>query len=313
MFLMPRRMKKTKGRYAKVDGIPFTLPVSCIPSPVLMAAFPINAQKAKAIMPNEIHPFKLWNDKALLVVTVINYLDTNIGKYIEYSVAIACTHGFKPAPKMLPGIFQRFYNTGQYVLDLPVSSEVSVKGGKGIWGMPKHQANLNFRITEEKVTSQYDKDDKLVNYIEIYRPGNFSFPVRTGAANYCAFRGMLMKSSIFITGKAQMAFGKKAKARFVVGDHPRADSLRELEIEENPLFTAYIPDAVGRLDDHIESWFIHQDNNEFADIEGLESVVNLEQNQDWLKPPTAEIKAALRSEEKSEDNTDEDKSDHQAA
>ena len=38
------------------------------------------------------------------------------------------------------------YGTGQYVFDLPVCSEISVKGGKGIWGMPKHQANLDFII-----------------------------------------------------------------------------------------------------------------------------------------------------------------------
>jgi hypothetical protein len=38
--------------------------------------------------------------------------------------------------------------TGQYIPDLPVSSEISVKGGKGIWGMPKHKSNLDFKITD---------------------------------------------------------------------------------------------------------------------------------------------------------------------
>ena len=35
---------------------------------------------------------------------------------------------------------ERTSAVGQYVWDLPVSTEISVKGGKGIWGTPKHQA-----------------------------------------------------------------------------------------------------------------------------------------------------------------------------
>lgn len=329
MFFMSPRIKRSEGKFSKVDGVPFTLPVRSAPSPVLMAAFPINAAKAKNLMPADIHPFRLWNEKALLVVTVINYLETNIGKYIEYSVAIACTHGEKPAPKMLPGLFQRFFKTGQYVVDLPVSTEVSVKGGKGIWGMPKHIGKLNFRITEEKVTSQYDLGDELVNYVEIERPGKFSIPIRANASNYCSFRGMLMKSDVFVKGSANMAFGKKAKAKFVIGNHPRAQYLRELEIEEQPLFTAYIPDAVGTLDDHLECWFLKHDTDVFEETEGMESVVNLGQGQEWPPAPTADINydsttestigessVAAESEiagKQAEKKSDDDDSDHRAA
>ena len=141
---IPRRLKEERGRFALVDGIPFQLPVSTEKSPALMAAFSINADKAKALLPgNELHPFRLWK-KGLLVITVIDYRITTIGKYIEFSIAIACTHGKRPAPRLLPGIFMKTFGTGQYVYDLPVSTEISVKGGKGIWGMPKHRASLDF-------------------------------------------------------------------------------------------------------------------------------------------------------------------------
>ncbi|MBX2808310.1 MAG: acetoacetate decarboxylase family protein, partial [Cellvibrionaceae bacterium] len=97
---IPKRVKQLSGRYALVDGIPFQLPVTCTNSPAILAVFPINADKAKALMPHEIHPFRLWN-KGLLIITVIDYRETNIGKYIEYSIAIACTHGLKAAPRLL--------------------------------------------------------------------------------------------------------------------------------------------------------------------------------------------------------------------
>ena len=113
---------------------------------------------------------RLPGGRGLLVVTVVNYEITDIGQYVEYSLAIACTFGPRPAPPLLPGLLRGHYGTGQYVVDLPVSSEISVKGGKGIWGMPKHQANLDFVITPTTVSSQYDVDGLLGARIEIDRP-----------------------------------------------------------------------------------------------------------------------------------------------
>ncbi len=96
----PKRIKRYTGRYAFVDDIPYQMPVSARNSPALMAGFSCDREKANALLPgNEIHALKLPNGKATLLITVINYVDTSIGKYIEYSIAIGCTHGSKPAPR----------------------------------------------------------------------------------------------------------------------------------------------------------------------------------------------------------------------
>jgi hypothetical protein len=277
-----------------VDGIPFDLPINCEKTPVFMAVFPINADRAAELLEgNEVHPLRLWN-KGLLVVTVVDYRITDIGKYIEYSIAIACTHGPRPAPRLLPGLLMKTFGTCQYVFDLPVSSEISVKGGKGIWGMPKHQANLDFKITESKVSSQYDLDGQLAFYAEIAHPGRAWFPVRMAAANYCAFRGMLMKSYIYFQGKAAFALGGKAAGRVVVGDHPRVQPLKRLEIGPAPIATAFIPDATGMLDDYYESWFLSYAEPPERRPEGLESIANLGLSQEWLAPPSAPVPSPER-------------------
>src|SRR6185436_15909036 len=159
-------------------------------------------------------------NKGLLVITVINYVDTVIGKYIEYSIAIACTHGKKPAPALIPGAFWQHYGTGQYVYDLPVSSEISVKGGKGIWGMPKHKANCDFIIGEKTVSSQYDKDGMFAMKIEIEKPKSNWLPLSIGAVNYCEFRGMMMRSRIFFQSKCGFSLFKKGSATITLGNHP---------------------------------------------------------------------------------------------
>ena len=85
---IPKRLARQNGRHALVDGIPFNLPVNSAESPALMAAFPIDADKAALLMPgNELHPFRLWGNTGLLMITVIDYRVTDIGKYVEFSIA----------------------------------------------------------------------------------------------------------------------------------------------------------------------------------------------------------------------------------
>jgi hypothetical protein len=283
---IPRRLLKQAGRYARVDGIPYHLPINSDNAAVIMAAFPANYQKAKTLLPgNEVHPVRLLNGKAVFIVTIVDYRITDIGKYIEYSIALACTHGEKPAPRLLPALLMKTYGTGQYILDLPVSTEISVKGGKGIWGMPKHQANLDFIEGPEIISAQYDQDGQMVMRLDITRPKRIIMPMNMGAANYCRFRGMLMKSYIYFKGKAGLTLFKKGAAKITLGTHPNADQLRFLEIEADPIFTAYLPKTTGILDDYFESWFLSYPELPEKTGEGLESVYHLGYGEEWLEKP----------------------------
>lgn len=283
---IPRRQRRITGRHALVDGIPYLMPIDSKDTAALMALFTIDAEKAAELLPGgEIHPFRLLNGRGVLVITVVDYRTTDIGKYIEFSIAIACTHGQRPAPRLLPALLRRTYGTGQYVLDLPVSTEISVKGGKGIWGMPKHQANLDFVMADNHVSSQYDLEGSLAMRIEIDRPTGFRLPLRIGAVNYCQFRGMLMKSYIYFKGRA--AFRLRGEARLFLGSHHRMDPLRDLDISSEPVATAFLSDTYGVLDDYYESWFMTHEQPPAEKPEGFESVIDLGLGQDWLPPPKA--------------------------
>lgn len=282
------RIGRESGRHALVDGIPFALPVASHESPALIAAFTIDAGAAAGLLAGEeVHPLRIWGGRALLLISVVDYRSTNIGRYVEFSIAIACTHGASAGPALIPAfpLAQRLFGTGQYVIDLPVSSEVSVKGGKGIWGMPKHQANLDFVISPRKVSSQYDLDGQLCVRIEVDRPRFERLPLAVKASNYCAFRGMLMKSNISFQGRAGFNLPLTRSARLRIGEHPRVRSLTQLDISSRPLFSGYFPSTEGILDDHIDAWFLSFEEPPASTPEGLESVVGLGQSQDWLAPP----------------------------
>jgi hypothetical protein len=281
-----RRIERLRGRHALVDGIPFSLPIDSHDTPALMAVFPISAARAAELMPGEeIHPFRLGGDVGLLVVTVVNYVITDIGNYIEFSIAIACTHGPKPPSPLVPVLMPLRHGIGQFVVDLPVSTEISVKGGKGIWGMPKHQANLAFDVADGVASSQYDLDGRLCCRIEVDVPRWTGLPVSAPAINYCAFRGMLFKSSIYFRGRAGFHVPGRPRARLTLGDHPRMAPLKQLQIRRRPLFAGYFPRTQGILDDHVESWFLTFERPPDAPPEGLESVVGLGLGREWPAPP----------------------------
>jgi hypothetical protein len=283
---IPRRQQEIQGRHGYVDGIRYEMPVNSWDASAIIAAFPCNyAAAAKLIPDGYVHPFRYFG-KALLVITVIDYRKTDIGAYIEYSVAIACTKGRHKAPPLLPALFQKSFGTGQFVVDLPVSSEISVKGGRGIWGMPKHQANLDFKTGKTWVSSQYDLDGKMVSRFDLRVPSKHWVPLNMGAANYCQFRGMIMRSFIYFKGKAGLHLMAPNSARFVLGDHPNADFLRPLEHSPSPLFAAHVPQVQGLLDDYFDCWFVTPaDRPEGPLGAGLETTYPLGYSEDWLAPP----------------------------
>lgn len=287
---IPKRQERLKGRHAYVDGIRYVMPVDSWDASAIIAAFPIDLVKAAALIPpGDVHPFRFWNT-GLLIVTVIDYRKTDIGSYIEYSLAIACTKGARPAPRLLPGALMKAFGTGQYVFDLPVSSEVSVKGGRGIWGMPKHQANLDFRTGSRWISAQYDLEGQMVSRFDVKRPASAWLPLSMGAANYCVFRGMMMKSLIYFSGKAGVHLLKPGSARLVLGDHPRADTIRNLGVRPDPMFAAYIPNVLGVLDDYFECWFVTPETEPIAPIgAGLETTYPLGYSESWLAPPARDI------------------------
>ncbi len=155
--------------------------------------------------------------------------------------------------------------------------------------MPKHQANLDFQIATNKISSQYDLDGQLCAYVEISHRGSPWLPINMSASNYCVFRGMLFKSDIHFKGKAWVAWTSRAQARFVIGDHPRVHFLKLLGIADKPLMAAYIPNVVGTLDDHVESWYLTAAEPPIQTPEGMKSVVDLPLSEDWLPPPAAPV------------------------
>ena len=223
------------------------------------------------------------------MVTVVDYEITDIGTYVEYR-SPSRAPGPRPAPPLLPRHLQRPLRRRPVRLDLPVSSEISVKGGKGIWGMPKHQANLDFRHHDRTVSSQYDVDGLLCLRIEIDRPPAAASRWTSAPSTSAQFRGMVMRSSIYFRAPPSVArgpagIGAAAPRRRPAGSHRCATSTSTAAVLHRRLPTTH-----GVLDDHFECWFLMHESAPAgltARPEGLESVAELDNDTTWLEPPIA--------------------------
>jgi Acetoacetate decarboxylase (ADC) len=281
------RIRWLNGRYANVDGIPFNMPVRTQTSPALFAAFAIDADQAAGLLPGqELHPVRIFGH-GLLIVAVVNYLDTTIGKYVEFCIGVLATHGTGRAAPLPALAFRGHYGTGVYIYDLPVSTEISVKGGLGIWGMPKRQANLDYIVGAETVSTQYDLDGQLVVRLDIPRPRYSRLPMIMNGIAYGDFRGMLYKSYVHLRGGTGVTPGGR-QAKLLIGDHPRAEPLKQLNIRPTALATGFTPVVDGVLDDHIETWYLTADTPPPIAPVGLRDVIDLSLSQKWLSPPDRE-------------------------
>src|SRR5437763_3511548 len=281
----PRRAGWLKGKYANVDGIPFTMPIATHDSPAMFAGFSIDAESAARMLPGqELHPVQLMG-RGVLVLAVVNYVDTTIGKYVEFCIGILASRGYEPPSALSSMLFRGRKGTGVYIYDLPVSTEISVKGGVGIWGMPKRQASLDFLIGTDMVSTQYDLDGQLVMRLDIPRPANALVPLRLDGVGWGDARGMLCKSYTHLQCKVGFHPGGGGKARLLVGDHPRMDPIKRLDINPRALFTGFAPRIEGVLDDHVETWYLTADSPPAAPVNTLREVADLTLSQQWLDPP----------------------------
>ena len=280
----PKRVRWLEGRYSNVDGIPFTMPVRTQTSPALFAGFSIDADKAAELLPGqELHPMTLLG-RGVLVFAVVDYLDTTIGRYVEFCVGILVNRGYRRPPTVASLVAQRHFGLGVYIYDLPVSTEISVKGGLGIWGMPKRQANLDYVIGTDTVSSQYDLDGEIAVRVDIPKPAHCILPLWLEGVGYGAYRGMLYKSYIHLRGRMGFHLGGGG-ARLLIGDHPRMDPIKQLDINPEAIFSGFAPHIDGVLDDHIETWYLTSDQPPPPPAVGMESVVDLTLSEQWLAPP----------------------------
>lgn len=223
-----------------------------------------NYEKAKAMLPHPwMEPIKGTLGRALVAISCYEYKNVlHIAPYNEIAMVIPIMINAGWAPPLLPLVMKSFKKSGYYVFSMPVTSYENQLRGNNIWGLPK--------VTEEiSVTTQNDqcttiaKDEQGTPYFEMTIPtsGKDKSFDETGYL-YSVLNGELLKSQTNFKGdfKINVNAGKllskadKGQPAIILGNSPRAQALKDLELEQTPFQTRYCPSMNSVFDLAAERW-----------------------------------------------------------
>jgi hypothetical protein len=225
-------------------------------------------------MPSQrLHPVMLTSGKAMVGIGAFNYMDTSIGPYGEVAVVAPAVYGPKPPPVLIPALLEsRYPGFGTLVLHLPVTKTVARDAGRGEWGYTKFVADMKFTFTPEAMECRMSEGDQHILSLRVPRRG-IAVRDRKPLITFSVKNGDLIKT--FVPQKGYCRFAVRPKgAGLRLGDHPVAQSIRDLGLSERPFLSRYYLERSGILPSGvvIEKGVKPLDGHFGTDREGMHTV-----------------------------------------
>jgi hypothetical protein len=132
----------------EVGGHKFKSPYFIREANIIGAGFLCDYSAVAKMVPNNIKVIKFPRKKALLYINCIEYKNTDVGPYNEVAICVAI---YPPGNvitrrvKSTIDLLRRHLHT--YIIHLPVTTEISLIGGRDILKYPKFLADIVFRDT----------------------------------------------------------------------------------------------------------------------------------------------------------------------
>lgn len=150
-----------------VDQVALKLPSGDIKFPIFYrdarmftVVVPANLFALKRALPDpRLVPAQLVPGVGALALTAFEYYDTDIQPYNEFSMGILLnTPEFVPVPgyNMLRQLFADFFNV--FIWQLPVTTELALRGGIDFYNYPKSICAIDFSDTEDRITCDLSRD-----------------------------------------------------------------------------------------------------------------------------------------------------------
>ena len=227
----------------------FDLPILYHRDDAFALYFSADYQKVKAAMPSDkLHPVILPGGKAIAAIGVFNYIDTTIGSYGEIAVALPAVFG-KPvtaAKGILAALMESKYpGFGVVVMHLPVTRVEARDAGRGEWGYTKFIADMHFSITPEYMECRMLEEEEPILDVRVKRKG-FYLRDKKPLTTYSVLNGDLVKTVIPQIACKRMSF-MTSGSYLKLGNHPVAESIRDLGLSAQPIMSIYYPERAAIL------------------------------------------------------------------
>jgi hypothetical protein len=122
-----------------IAGTVLTMPVRVRTAQQHMAMFSVNADAAQRMIDySGLQVCRYRPGKAVVVLMLMHYLDTDLGQYYEYGTNVMVN----PPGQQASG-FKALQSAGAFIHHLPVDQAFTLEAGRTIWGYPKVMADFS--------------------------------------------------------------------------------------------------------------------------------------------------------------------------
>jgi hypothetical protein len=219
----------------EVQGEKVTLPVEIRAATLASATFLVPAPPVRRIVaPTGLDLVTIPGGRTPLVLTAVDYLDGDLGRYHEVGVCFVV----RPSGGSRRG-------TGALVHRLPVDQAFTLEAGRGIWGFPKWMAQIE--LGPSMTSCHLAEDGEHILTLSL-RPAPFRVPGGRELTMdaYTAEDGVVRRTPW--TMRHEQVRMRPGGASLVLGDrHPMAQELRSLGLPRRAAFTSIAGRVTGRF------------------------------------------------------------------
>lgn len=221
--------------------------------------FMCNYDKAQQILPHaSMKPVRMPGNRAVVIFSCYEYRNVmNMKPYNEIAMTIPLLMDGGFSLPVLPLVSKAFKNFGYHVFSMPVTSEENRLRGRKLWGLPKVTERIDIEQKDGfNTTVAYDENDKEYFRLKVPMNGNAESFDETGQL-YSILNNDIIKAQTNFKGDFKVnkhmgllfSKGKKSKDPLLkLGDSPRAEVLKSLEIEESVFQTRWCPNMEACFD-----------------------------------------------------------------
>ena len=199
-----------------IAGTELTMPVRVRRARQWTAMFAVDAAAAQAMIDySGLRVARALPGRAVVVLMLMQYLDSDLGRYYEYGTNVLVKSPEGP--------------TGAFIHHLPVDQAFTCEAGRSIWGYPKVLADFDVRERGRRLAFDVRHDGRLI--VDMEFAAGQPLPAVLGE------REQVYRTYSHTDGITRETLGhsrpsavrvRPGGVRLRLGDHPYADELRAL-------------------------------------------------------------------------------------
>lgn len=228
---------KKRGWYLihALTGVHLSTPIYYLDWSMMRASFLAPVAKVQKKLPSRnLKPVQLVPGTATVVFNAMEMRKVRgLSPYNEFAIEVPVVYEVEDKAE------RKF---GSYVLYMPVTTEGARWGGVEIYGLPKFLAEIHFEDVGEECRCQVQEGGKNIITLEVKKL--VTEPQSWEMYLYGVRDGQLLRTLVQIQGQKGTSDVRRG-ASYTLGDHPIAEELRSLEIDNVSISHEYAPQLQG--------------------------------------------------------------------